>query len=150
MIGRPEVLKLMDSRAWGQAELANAAGVTQSTVSRWVRGAVPGPRHQEVLAALLADNKDGAARAAPEGAPAVRTLGDSPLSSEQVRVLVEIVERYLSAYHPQSAQRWREATQQADPFPLDIPISPADRGRLLEDAEHQGHRARIRSKRQTD
>lgn len=53
-IGEHEIRVLMRERNWNQTELANALGVKQPTVSRWLAGTMPDPPQQEKIADLIA------------------------------------------------------------------------------------------------
>lgn len=56
-IGEHEIRTLMRARAWNQRELAEALGVKQPTVSRWLAGTMPDPPLQDRIAALISGER---------------------------------------------------------------------------------------------
>lgn len=146
-----EIKDFLESQGWKQERFAAELGVTQSTVSRWIsKGAIPGPKHQEAIKRLMAAHGGWTPPASPANPLEGTRVGDVPLSAEAAKLLTDMVDRFLGAYHPLALRLWREAIERANPFPEDIALSGEDRERLLKEAELQGHRARLRSNRQTD
>lgn len=96
MYGEAEIRALLQARGWRQAELAEAAGVSQPTVSRWLAGQVPDPAAQERLGRLMGTEtgpprsgyvppptflgeRDLSVYAAVEGGPGEITVSTEPI-----------------------------------------------------------------------
>lgn len=54
-VGQSEVRALLKATGWKQGELAGRTGVSQATVSRWLKGSIPEIPQQIALQKLLAD-----------------------------------------------------------------------------------------------
>jgi transcriptional regulator with XRE-family HTH domain len=64
IIRAAEIIALMDRERWTQSDLAQKCGVSQGTISRWLKGTVPDPASQAILRALI-DDKLSPALSAP-------------------------------------------------------------------------------------
>lgn len=50
--GRQKLEAFLDKPEWSQTRLAEILGISQSSVSNWVKGAKPEPHHRKVLAVV--------------------------------------------------------------------------------------------------
>lgn len=97
MLTRDDIRFLVDKHGGKQAVLAAAAGVSQPTVSRWLKGAIPDPQQEAVLRRLLVDagwreaadparqaflDKDLPVYAAVEGGP-----GEMVISTDRIETV---------------------------------------------------------------
>jgi transcriptional regulator with XRE-family HTH domain len=78
MIDGEDVRKLQAQLGLNQTQLAKKLGVDQSTVSRWLRGAEIGPKHQDALKVMI----DEAGR---EGSNAPSRTNSTPPGASHVR-----------------------------------------------------------------
>lgn len=69
MITAPDIENFFTRTGVNQEQLAKMVGVTQPTVSRWLKGSVPGAEHQEKLQAIfetVGEPQQGSFRPAPK------------------------------------------------------------------------------------